>query len=237
MVLRQPISLLRSELRKLQNLIYHNVYIPPKIEQDVIDKFHEIYFDSHAFSKTYWMGVSVRKCPLDLWLYQEILHKLKPDVIVECGTDLGGSTSYFASICDLIGHGRIISIDIANLKGRPQHTRITYIHGSSTDNETFDKVKGMINPGEGVMVVLDSDHTRDHVINELRLDNSLVTRVSYLIVEDSNVNGHPVFPEFGPGPMEAIEIFLKENDQFIVDREQEKFFVSFNPKGYLLKVK
>ncbi len=237
MVLRQPISLLRSELRKLQNLIYHNVYIPPKVDQAVVDRFHEIYFDSHAFSKTFWMGVSVRKCPFDLWLYQEILYKNRPDLIIECGTDLGGSTSYFASICDMMGHGRIVSVDIADLKGRPQHKRITYVLGSSTDGKTLDKVKSMIKPGEKVMVVLDSNHTRDHVINELRLYHNLVTKGQYLVVEDSNVNGHPVFPEFGPGPMEAINEFLKENNQFIVDKEKEKFFISFNPKGYLLKVR
>ena len=236
-MLRQPISLLRSELRKLQNLIYHNVYIPPKVEQEVIDRFHQIYFDSHAFSKTFWQGVSVRKCPFDLWVYQEIIFNQKPDVIIECGTDLGGSTSYLASMCDLVGNGRIISIDLANLKGRPTHKRITYIHGSSVEKETVDKVRSLIKADENVMVILDSDHTRDHVFNELRMYNSFVTKGYYLIVEDSNINNHPVFPEFGPGPFEAIHDFLKENDSFKIDKKQEKFFITFNPDGYLLKVK
>ncbi|MBS3108240.1 cephalosporin hydroxylase [Candidatus Woesearchaeota archaeon] len=236
-MLRQPISLIRSELRKLQNLIYHNVYIPPKTNQEAIDKFHEIYFDSHAFSKTFWLGVPVRKCPFDLWVYQEIIFSHKPDLIIECGTDLGGSTFFFASMCDIVKHGRIISIDIAHLKDRPMHDRITYLLGSSIAKETKEKIKSMIKPGEKVMVILDSNHTRDHVFEELKIYNEFVTKGNYLIVEDSNINSHPVFPEFGPGPMEAIHDFLKINNDFIIDKKQEKFFITFNPDGYLLKVK
>ena len=85
------------------------------------------------------------------------------------------------------------------------------------------------------MVVLDSDHTKGHVLEELRRYAPLVSPTSYLVVEDTNINGHPVLPEFGPGPLEAIEEFLRGSDDFFVDRTREKYFLTFNPGGYLAK--
>jgi cephalosporin hydroxylase len=87
-----------------------------------------------------------------------------------------------------------------------------------------------------VLVVLDSDHSRDHVLAELRAYAPLVTPGSYLVVEDTNVNGHPVYEAFGPGPMEAVQDFLKERDDFEVDRSREKFLLTFNPGGWLRKL-
>ena len=85
------------------------------------------------------------------------------------------------------------------------------------------------------MVVLDSDHTEKHVLKELELYAPLVTRNQYCIVEDTNINGHPVEPDFGAGPHEAVTKFLKTTNEFHIDKEREKFFVTFNPDGYLLK--
>jgi cephalosporin hydroxylase len=90
-------------------------------------------------------------------------------------------------------------------------------------------------PGDGspVMVILDADHSRDHVLSELRVFAPLVTSGSYLIVEDTNINGHPVFEEFGPGPYEAVEEFFLENDDFEVDESCHLYYVTQNPRGYL----
>lgn len=208
-----------------------------KRRQRVIRSFHRLFYDSgtQTWSNTRWLGVPAQKCPFDLWVYQELLHELRPAVIVECGTADGGSALFLASICDLLGYGEVVTVDIADQPGRPSHDRITYLNGSSTEPEIVERVKQMVAGRAPVVVILDSDHSRDHVLNELRLYAPLVSEGSYVIVEDSNVNGHPVVPDFGPGPAEAVTQFLAETEEFEVDRSREKFLLTFNPSGYLRK--
>lgn len=209
--------------------------------RQIVNHFAEIYYNPVAegvrpvWFDTYWLGTPTQKLPLDLWIYQEILYKLKPDVIIECGTAAGGSALYMATICDAIGKGRILTIDVID-ECKVDHPRITRLIGSSTAPETIQKMKNSINlENEKVMVILDSDHHKDHVLNELTIYAEMVSPGSYLIVEDTNINGHPVWPEFGPGPMEAVEEFMKERHDFYQDRTWEKFYITQNPKGFLFK--
>jgi len=143
---------------------------------------------------------------------------------------------FLASMCDLVNNGKVITIDIEDRKDRPQHERIVYLLGSSISKEIVSQVKGLISDKDKVMVILDSDHHKEHVLNEIRIYHKLLTKGNYLIVEDTNINNHPVYPEFGPGPMEAVEEFLKENREFVADKNREKFYLTFNPKGYLIKI-
>ena len=189
-----------------------------------------------AYKVSSWLGVPTEKTPQDMWVYQEILQETHPDVLVEAGTADGGSAYFFASIFDLLGRGRVITIDIADSPKRPKHNRITYVRGSSTAAETISSVKNMIAPGERVMVSLDSNHSKTHVANELKIYSELVTPGCYLVVEDTNVNGHPVWPEFGPGPMEALQEFLKVDNRYQIDHTREKFEITFNPDGWLRRV-
>lgn len=222
-------------------LIYHRFYINPKTEKNVVKSFHELYYNSEIWNKglgnTYWFGIQTLKCPLDCWIYQEIIYKLKPDIIIECGTFNGGSALYLAGLCDLLNKGKVITIDIDSDKGKPRHKRIKYLVGMSTSEKIVGQIKKLVKPKDKVLVVLDSDHSRDNVIEELRIYNKFVNKGGYIIVEDTNINGHPVRPEFGPGPMEAVEIFLKENKDFAVDINQEKFYLTFNPNGYLQRIR
>jgi cephalosporin hydroxylase len=199
--------------------------------------FHRLYYTSGAqtWSNTRWLGVSTQKCPLDLWVYQEILYELRPAIVVECGTAFGGSTLFLASIFDMLGTGEIVSIDVEDYPDRPEHDRVRYVKGSSTSPETLAYVRELVARREPVLVILDSDHRMEHVLEELRLYAPLVSEGSYLIVEDTNINGHPVLPEFGPGPMEAVERFIGEHPEFVVDRSREKLLMTFNPSGYLHK--
>lgn len=203
-----------------------------------MEAFHSLYYDreEQTWRNTRWLGVPILKCPLDLWIYQELVAELRPDVIVECGTYGGGSALFLASMCDLVRHGRVVTIDVAVHQGRPTHPRITYLHGSSTDPAVLDAVRSEVSGAGTVMVILDSDHRQPHVSEELRCYSPLVTTGSYLVVEDTNINGHPVLHDFGPGPREALDAFLAGTDEFEVDDGREKFFLSFNPGGYLRRV-
>lgn len=204
--------------------------------RQVIDNFHQLYYDLGAAGRTWtntrWMGTLVAKCPFDLWVYQEILHELRPDLIIETGTATGGSALFMAALCDLLGRGRIVTVDIA-AQERLAHPRVRYVTGSSIGSEFVSIVEAEARQAKTVLVVLDSDHSRAHVLEELRIFQKFVTPGSYMIVEDSNVYGHPVFREHGPGPYEAVAEFLKETRDFEVDLEREKFMVTFNPNGYL----
>lgn len=207
-------------------------------EQAIMDQFHKLYYNSYVWrNNSFWLGVPTQKCPLDLWIYQELLFELKPDLIIESGTANGGSALFLASICDLVGKGRVVTIDIKDAPNRPNHKRITYLAGSSITKVIVKQIKGLIKEGDKIMVILDSDHRKEHVLTEMRVYSGLVTKGSYLIVEDTNINGHPVYPKFGPGPLEAVQEFLAENKNFVIDKSREKLFLSFNPNGYLKKIR
>ncbi|MEN6617432.1 MAG: CmcI family methyltransferase [Syntrophorhabdus sp.] len=228
-------------IRKVRKFLDQRAYGDPKTEKDIVSRFHKLYYDAASVGKTWkntrWLGVYTQKCPLDLWIYQEILWDTRPDLIIECGTAEGGTTLYLASMCDLIGTGKIVSVDIDTRPKRPSHPRITYIAGSSIAPDVVSEVKKHIKKDEKVMVILDSDHSKKHVDQELRIYSDFVSRNCYLIVEDSNVNGHPVLIDHGPGPMEAIDEFLVKDNRFFIDEEKEKFFMTFNPRGYLKRNK
>lgn len=202
-----------------------------------VERFHELYYEEsrNTWQNTYWMGTRVMKCPTDLWIYQEIVNEVKPDLIVETGTALGGSALYFAHLCDALERGRVVTVDLQERPDHPvpKHRRIRYLTGSSVESKIVEEVREEASSAERVLVVLDSDHSRDHVHNELDAYASIVSPNSYLIVEDTNINGHPVYPDFGPGPMEAVEAFLRSTDEFEIDETREKFYMTFNPRGFL----
>jgi cephalosporin hydroxylase len=201
-------------------------------------RFHRLYYDRRpqTWSNTSWLGTKVAKCPLDLWVYQELVHELRPALVVETGTFRGGSALFLASCLDLVDHGRVVTIDVEPRPGRPPHPRITYLTGSSTDPSILETVQQDAAAADTVLIVLDSDHSYDHVLAELQAYSPLVTEGSYLVVEDTNVNGHPVLPKFGPGPYEAVETFLESSTAFVRDREREKFMLTFNPGGWLRRL-
>lgn len=225
------------ELRTLRGAFYRRIASGRKAERSAVDAFHRLYFDARAYNmtwrNTWFLGHAVLKCPLDLWLYQEILHAVRPAAIVETGTAFGGSALYFASLCDLLGAGRVVTVDVDPRPGRPRHPRITYVEGSSAAPDVVAQVGAAIGGDAPVLVVLDSDHRRDHVLAELEAYAPLVTAGSYIVVEDTNLNGHPVEPDHGPGPMEAVEAFLDGHPEFAHDAAMDKFLLTFNPRGYL----
>jgi cephalosporin hydroxylase len=210
-------------------------------ERTIIDQFHDLYYrgregETEVYLRTRWMDVPCQKCPLDLWVYQEIITELRPQLIVETGTYSGGSALFMAHMLDILGEGEVITIDVDANQTRPVHPRIRYVRGSSTDAALITSLLAG-RPDEVRMVILDSDHSRSHVRAEMELLAPYVSPGSYLIVEDTNINGHPTLSEFGPGPYEAVTEFLSEHAEFVVDSAREKFLMTFNPRGYLRRLR
>ncbi|MBI4873476.1 MAG: class I SAM-dependent methyltransferase [Acidobacteria bacterium] len=210
-----------------------------KRPERVVANYH-LWFHRNGettYNNTRWLGVPTQKCPLDTWVFQELIHEVRPDVMVETGTYKGGSSFYYASLMDFMRHGRVLTVDIEDYPNKPKHDRVMFFLGSSTSPEILRRLRAAIAPGEKVMVTLDSDHRGAHVAEELKLYSELVTPGSYLIVEDTHFNGHPILPKFGPGPYEAVEAFLRANPSFERDRTREKFGMTFNPGGWLRRVR
>ena len=174
-----------------------------------------------------------------MWVTQEIVWEVKPDLIVEAGTHLGGSAALWATLLEQINpSGRIVTIDIKNESQDARRLPIVrekgeFLVGSSTDPKVVEAVARRAE-GKRTLVILDSDHRRDHVLAELRAYAPLVPIGSYMIVQDGAVNGHPTWPEYGPGPYEA---FLAENDAFAPDRSRERHLMTSNPMGFLKRVR
>jgi cephalosporin hydroxylase len=205
-------------------------------EAKVVREFHTLYYklwqQGLRTKDLTWFGYRLVKCPLDLWMYQELLTELRPDVIVETGTCFGGSALFLAMILDQIGHGRVITVDLETVSHRPEHPRLRYLTGSSVNPQIVGQVRDLVG-NDRAFIILDSDHTADHVYQEMVAYSPFVQVGDYLIVEDTNVNGHPVWPDFGPGPMEAVDKFLAQTDEFVIDQRCERFLMTLSPRGYL----
>ncbi|NNN20464.1 MAG: cephalosporin hydroxylase [Acidimicrobiales bacterium] len=208
------------------------------LKKTIIEQFQRLYYYSsqQTWRETYYRGCHVYKSPTDLWIYQEIVNEVGPSLIIESGTNRGGSAYFLADLCETIGKGKVVTIDVEEFPDRPIHDRIKYLVGRSVDSEVIREVEKLL-PLDGgpVMVILDSDHSAENVAAELEVYSNIVTPNSYLIVEDTNICGNPVMPNLVSGPMEAVAAFLSVTSDFVIDKSREKFMLTFNPSGYLRK--
>lgn len=205
---------------------------------------------SYNFS---WMGRPIIQYPQDMIAMQEIIWEIKPDLIIETGIAHGGSLIFYASLLELIGNGEVLGIDIdirkhnrEEIEKHPMYKRIQMIEGSAIGESTLDQVKGYASGKQKVIVCLDSNHTHDHVLEELKLYSPFVNVGSYLVVFDTIVENLPgdYMPgqkrPWGPGdnPMTAVDTFIKDNDHFAIDESiDNKLLISVAPKGYLKRLK
>lgn len=182
---------------------------------------------SYTFS---WLGRPIIQLPEDMVRTQEVIHRVQPDVILETGVAHGGSLVYYASLCKILGKGRVIGIDIeirpANrqaIEGHPLASSITLIEGSSTAPETVARARSLIRPGEKVLVLLDSNHTRAHVLDELEAYHGLVTSGSYLVATDGIMRDLGDVPRgqsewSWDNPAAAAEEFVRRHPEFILEQ-------------------
>jgi len=204
--------------------------------------------DTGYASNFRWLGFKIIQLPQDLQAYQEIIFKVKPNLIIETGVFLGGSSIYFASMLELCGikNGRVIGIDI-NLRDKvkkevsnhPLGERITLLQGTSISTPVVKTVCELAKE-KRVLVHLDSCHTRSHVLDELRAYAPLVSIGSYIIVADTGVGDFGNFRGYtkNNNPKVAVSEFLKSNNGFQIDDEiQSKLAITGHPDGYLRKIK
>lgn len=173
-----------------------------------------------------WMGYDCLKCPLDLWIYQEILFDLKPDYVIECGTAGGGTALFLASVCESIGEGWVLSVDWEANESRPKHPRISYLQGDTEDTSTAKYIRELVSgTSHPVVLILDDGHAWEHVLAELELLTPILKPGDYLIVEDTNLGG----------PLWGLDKFLEGGGdrRFIRDPYRERLLLTFNPRGYL----
>jgi cephalosporin hydroxylase len=197
-----------------------------------------------------WMGIPILQYPTDLMVMQELIWQIKPDYIIETGVAFGGMTVFYANILDAIGNGQVIGIDIEfrehnrhALRNHPLWGRMTLVEGSSIEKKVIDAVN-LLN-GKKILVSLDSNHTHDHVLQELRLYAPLVSVGSYIVVFDTAIEdfGHLDKNQDRPwgkenNPATAVAEFMKNNDEFVVDKEIEtRAGITAAPGGWLRRIK
>jgi cephalosporin hydroxylase len=211
--------------------------VPTPIPDELKWTFTDALWRSLAWRNTTWLGQRLTKAPTDLLMYQEIVHRVKPDWIIETGTEQGGRALFFASLCELVDHGRVLSIDTQLSPQRPEHPRITYLEAKSADEETRDRVREIVGAGAHCLVVLGSQPVSNlRVELEFSRYRDFVHSGSYVIVENTMYNGHPVWPGHGPGPWEAVRRILATNTDFAIDPQMERYGTTFNPEGYLKRL-
>jgi cephalosporin hydroxylase len=186
--------------------------------------------------RTTYFGVKAMKSPIDHWVYRELICEARPDFIVEIGNACGGSTLSLAHTCDLLGHGRVVAVDLSHAgihESVRSHPRISFVEGDACSR--FPEVMGIVDPGSKVLVIDDSSHTFANTLKVLWTYSPLLKVGDYFIVEDGICrHGLDVGPK--PGPYEAVEAFVRENPDYAIDRDRESFLITWNPKGYLRRV-
>ena len=196
------------------------------MSEEIIRQFRALYQETKVIhTSTFWLGRQALKIPSDGWIYQELIYKVKPDFIIETGTHLGGGALFLATICEMMKQGQVITVEKENLTSALNHHRIIELKGSSIDEKILKQIKDKIQK-QTALVILDSDHSYEFVLKEAEAYKDIVSKNSYLIVEDTHMQA----------TANAVSEFLKNNPQFIADKECEKFLFTFNPGGFLERI-
>lgn len=196
---------------------------------------------TNNFDSVRWLGQPVWQNVLDLWTIQQTIAETRPDAIIETGTNRGGSSLFFAHLFDLMHaadssySGHVLTIDIERLHALA-HPRVTFLIGSSVDAPVLQQVRDWLaaHNARRVMVILDSDHSKDHVARELEAYTPLVSPGMYLLCQDGVLDTLPLLKSPRAGPLPAIREFLARHPEFEVDHERcDRFIITTHPLGWL----
>ena len=227
----------------------------PEAFKIVSDAWVRCGWDTKYVYSFTWMGRPIIQLPDDMVRVQEVIYQVKPDLIIETGVAHGGSLIFYASLCKAMDKGRIVGVDIeirphnrAAIEAHEMSPLITLIEGSSVDPATLGQVKALIAPGETVLVLLDSNHTKAHVLAELEAYGPMVTKGSYIVATDGIMAQVAGGPRSGPdwswnNPISAVEAFVAAHPEFVVEEPAFPFNegvikdrVTYWPSAYLKRV-
>jgi cephalosporin hydroxylase len=209
---------------------------PVPIADDLRDAFTSAYYRSLAWRETRWLGREVPNAPTDLMMYQEILAEVQPDWVIETGTQSDGRAWFLAGVCDLLGQGQVISVSPRPGKNPALHPRLRHVSAAPHAPEARDQVCEIVGPDPHAVVILGSRTRRDRTRREFELFAPLVPVGSYLIMEQTVLNGFPVDASFGPGPHEALRRIMNVHGEFLADTTRERHALTFNQGGFLRRI-
>jgi cephalosporin hydroxylase len=199
-----------------------------------LEFMRELVKRTDNFGDVTWLGHPVWQNVLDLWVIQEAISEIKPALLIECGTNRGGSALFFAHLFDLMDQGRVVSVDVERMHDL-EHPRVEFHIGSSVSDEMLGRMRQAAAAADGpVMVILDSDHSAEHVAKELDAYHGFVTPGSLMLCQDGVIDELPMLARDRPGPLVAIKQFLAQHPEFHVDeRYDRRFVVTHHPQGWL----
>ena len=204
---------------------------------DQIKYLNDIYYQSKVWQHgvTSWHGYEMAKLATDILMYSELIFRIQPDVIIESGTYKGGSAKFFADMCKLNGKGHVISVGNQWKEGLPPDKDIMFIFGDTLSEEVHNVIRISLDTynDKVIFVSLDSAHDKAHVLKEISLYKDYVSLGSYMVVED----GMAIFTQTSSEANQAIDEFMRVTDEFVIDKDCEKFILTTNPNGWLKKIK
>jgi len=239
------------QAKNYQNIPSLRKYVLTKKDKNIKEleevglKWTKVWAENRLSYENDWLGIPVIQSPIDLMLMQELVFKVQPDVIIETGIAHGGGLVFYASLMELLNKGKVIGIDIdirehnrKVIEVHPLFKRIAMIEGDSVSEKTLQEVRKRIPKNSKVIVCLDSDHTKAHVLRELELYQEFVVPGCYIVVFDTNTSKLAELGVFDKkytnnGPKEAVNEFLRINNDFEIDKSYNKLFVSYCPNGFL----
>jgi len=240
----------RNEFEKVRQNNASRLFKNRKLHKKALQVKVEANNRYYWVSLTNWFGEPCLQLTQDLFAFQEIIYKTRPDIILEIGVAWGGSTLFYLNLCKTLGLKGVVGVDIfipkdlrqRLIKKKPKNTFLKLIQGSSIDLKTMNQVKKIVK-GKKVFIILDSNHTHDHVLSELNFYSKLMKKGQYLICGDTIIANQPQSKkrprEWNKknNPMTALKLFLKDNKQFVIDKKIErKMLITNMPDGYLKKI-
>jgi cephalosporin hydroxylase len=222
---------LRASIGRARSYLYHRLATSPAVPR--LYRYN-LVSRTHNFVNATYAGIPCVQSPLDLWVLQEAISQLRPALLIEIGSYRGGSALFYAQLMDLLGTGRVVSIDLQRPAG-VEHPRVEFVEGDSLAPEIIERARAEADAVEGpVLVILDGDHSRGHVRGELEAYAPLVTPGSLLLSQDGLVDELEAFSGQRPGPLPANRDFLASHPEFSYDAELgERYGFTTHPLGWL----